>query len=227
MDYNLPGSPVHGMFPGKNTGEGCHFLLQGIFLTQGSNLCLLHWQVGSLSLSLQGSPWRVSAVQFSSVAQSCLTLCDPMNRSTPGLSVHHKLLESTQTHVHRVSDAIQPSHPLRPLLLLPPIPPSIRVFSNASTLCIRWPKYWSFSFSISPSSEHPGLISLRMDWLDLLVQRVRRLKSRKVLRAPPPVPTLQMDGNTSVCSSKQGGKSRGKATDPEGRSKQYEKQNQP
>ena len=70
----------------------------------------------------------------------------------------------TQTHVHRVGDAIQPSHPL----LLPPVPPSIRVFSNESTLLMMWPKYWSFSFSISPSSEHPGLISFRMDWLDLL-----------------------------------------------------------
>src|SRR5574342_254473 len=80
----------------------------------------------------------------------------------------HPLPEFTQTHVHRVSDAIQPSHPLRPLLLLPPIPPSIRVFSNESTLCMRWPKYWSFSFSIIPSKEIPGLISFRMDWLDLL-----------------------------------------------------------
>ena len=85
--------------------------------------------------------------QFSSVAQSRPTLCDPMNRSTPGLPVHHQLPEFTQTHVHRVSDAIQPSHPLSPLLLLPPIPPSIRVFSNESTLRIQWPKYWSFSFS--------------------------------------------------------------------------------
>ena len=106
--------------------------------------------------------------QFSSVGQSCPTLCDPMNRSTPGLPVHHQLPEFTQTHIHRVSDAIQPSHPLSPLLLLPPIPPSIRVFSNESTLCMRWPKYWSFSFSISPSKEHPGLISFRMDWLILL-----------------------------------------------------------
>ena len=109
-----------------------------------------------------------SSVQVSSVAQSCPTLCDPMNRSTPGLPVHHQLPELTQTHVHRVSDAIQPSHPLSSLLLLPPIPPSIRVFSNESTLLMRWPKYWSFSFSISPSNEHPGLISFRMDWLDLL-----------------------------------------------------------
>ena len=104
---------------------------------------------------------------FSSV-QSRLTLCDPMNCSTPGLPAHHQLPEFTQTHVHRVSDAIQPSHPLRPLLLLSPIPPGIRVFSNESTLRMRWPKYWRFSFSISPSNEHPGLISFRMDWLDLL-----------------------------------------------------------
>ena len=91
-----------------------------------------------------------------------------MNCSTPGLPVHHQLPEFTQTHVHRVSDAIQPSHPLsHPLFLLPPIPPSIRVFSNESTLFIRWPIYCSFSFSIIPSKEHPGLISFIMDWLDL------------------------------------------------------------
>ena len=109
-----------------------------------------------------------SSVQFSSVTQSCPTLCNPMNCSMPGLPVHHQLPEFTQTHVHRVSDAIQPSHPLRPLLLRPRIPPSIRVFSNESTLRMRWPKYWSFSFSISLSKEIPGLISFRMDWLDLL-----------------------------------------------------------
>ena len=106
--------------------------------------------------------------QFSSVAQFCPTLCDPMNRSMPGPSVHHQLLEFTQTHVHWVGDAIQPFILCRPLLLLPPIPPSLRVFSNASTLHLRWPKCWSFSFSISPSNEHPGLISFRMDWLHLL-----------------------------------------------------------
>ena len=91
-----------------------------------------------------------------------------MNRSTPGLPVYHQLPEFTQIHVHRVGDAIQPSHPLSSPLLLPLIPPSIRVFSNESALRIRCPKYWSFSFNISPSSEHPGLISFRMDWLDLL-----------------------------------------------------------
>ena len=91
-----------------------------------------------------------------------------MNLSTPGLPVHHQLPEFTQTHVHR---SVMPSSHLilcQPLLLLLPIPPSIRVFSNESNLCMRWPKYWSFSFSISPSKEHPGLISFRMDWLDLL-----------------------------------------------------------
>ena len=103
-----------------------------------------------------------------------------MNRRTPGLPVHHQLPEFTQTHVHRVSDAIQPlhSHPhlhphlhlilCHPLFLLPPILPSIRVFFNESTLRMRWPKDWSFSFSIIPSKEIPGLISLRMDCLDLL-----------------------------------------------------------
>ena len=121
---------------------------------------------GGTCYSREKREWE--SVQFSSVAQSCPTLCDPMNRSTPGLPVHHQLPEFTQTHVHRVGDAIQPSHLLLSLLLLPLIPPSIRVFSNESTLRMRWPKYWSFSFSIIPSKEHPGLISFRMDWLDLL-----------------------------------------------------------
>ena len=106
--------------------------------------------------------------QFSSVAQSCLTLCNPMYRSTPGLPVHHQLLEFTETHVHQVSDAMQPSHPLSSPFPPAPNPSSIRVSSNESTLRIRWPKYSSFSFSISPSKEIPGLISFRMDWLDLL-----------------------------------------------------------
>ena len=111
---------------------------------------------------------EIFSVQFSSVTQSCLTLCNPANHSTPGLPVHHQLPEFTQTHVHWVSDAIQPSRPLAfpspPALVFP----TIRVFSNESALRIRWPKYWSFSFNISPSNEHPGLISFRMDWLDLL-----------------------------------------------------------
>ena len=108
----------------------------------------------------------VQSVQFSSVAQSCPTLHDPVNCSTPGLPVHHQLPEFTQTHVHQ--EAIQPSHPLSSPFPPAPIHPSIRVFSSESTLSMRWPKYWSFSFSIIPSKEHPGLISFRMDCLDLL-----------------------------------------------------------
>ena len=113
----------------------------------------------------------MSVNQFRSVAQSCPTLCDPMDCSTPGLSVHHQLPEFTQTHVHWVGEAIQPSHHLSS--------PSLPAFSlsqhfwNESVLCIRWPKYWSFSLSISPSNEYSGLISFRMDWFDILaVQRI-------------------------------------------------------
>ena len=107
------------------------------------------------------------SVQFSSVAQLCLTLCDPMDCRTPGLPVHHQLLEFTQTHA---IELVMPSNHL--ILCCPFLPPlifpSIRVFSNESVLRIRWPKYWSFSFNISPSNEYSGLISFRMDWLDLL-----------------------------------------------------------
>ena len=106
--------------------------------------------------------------QIRSVAQSCPTLCDPMNRSMPGLPVHHQLPEFTQTHVHRVSDAIQPSHPLSSPSPPAPNPSQHQSLLNESTLCIRWLKYWSFSFSIIPSEEHPGLISFKMGWLDLL-----------------------------------------------------------
>ena len=136
--------------------KGCywHFLIAA-----GSSLCPLDPKVYLVKKAV----WDWNRVKFinlnkenisqlvSSVAQLCLTLCDPMNRSTPGLPVHHQLPEFAQTHVHWVNDAIQPSHPL-----FPPSPPasvfsSIRVFSNDSALRIRWPKYWSFSFSISPS----------------------------------------------------------------------------
>ena len=105
--------------------------------------------------------------QIRSVTQSCPTLCDAMNLSTPGLPVHHQLPEFKLMSI----ESVMPSSHLilcRPLLLLPQIPPSNRVFSNESTLCKRWPKYWSFSFSIIPSKEIPGIISFRMDWLDLL-----------------------------------------------------------
>ena len=147
----------HGVEQGFQPGE------------PGSRAHALHLNWTSLSR-------RMHSVQFSSVAQPCLTLCDPMDCSTPGLPVHRQFPEFTQTQVHWVSDAIQPSNTLRPLLLLPSIFPSIRVFSNESVPCIRWPKYWSFSFSISPSIEYSWLISFRMDWLDLLAVQ-RTLKS--------------------------------------------------
>ena len=125
-------------------------------------------------------------IQFSSLQSlSHVQLCDPMNRSTPSLPVHHQLPESTQTM--SIKSVMTSSHLIlsRPLLLLPPIPHSIRVFSNESTLPMRWPKYRSFSFSIILSKEHPGLISFRMDWLDLLAVQ-GTLKSllfiREVLR---------------------------------------------
>ena len=111
-----------------------------------------------------GLPRWLSSVQ----SLSCLTLCTPLDCSTPGFPVHHQHPELAQTHVHRVRDAIQPSHPLSSLLFLPSIFPIIRVFPSESVLHIRWPKYWSFSFSISPSNEYSGLMSFRMDWLDLL-----------------------------------------------------------
>ena len=148
--------------------------------------CRIHHLLASYNLSVaassdltghcseykvKGESFKVlgTSVQFSSVAQSCLTLCDPMDCSMPGFPVHQQLPELTQTHVHWVSDVIQPSHPLSspspPALIFP----SIRVFSNESVLHIRWPKDWSFSFSISPSSEYSGLISFRIDWFVLLV----------------------------------------------------------
>ena len=113
--------------------------------------------------------WRLAMFQFSSVTQSCPTLCDPMNHSTPGLPVHHQLPVFNQTRVHRVGDAIQPFHPLSSPSPSAPNPCQHQDLSNESTLRMRWPKYWSFSFSISPSNEPPGLISFRMDWLDHLV----------------------------------------------------------
>ena len=130
------------------------------------------------------SPWTTREVLFNSVAQSCPTLCDPMNHSTPGLPVCHQLPEFTQTHVHRVGDAIQPSHPLSSPS--PPAPPSIRVFSNESTLHMRWPKYCNFSFSIPPSKEHPGLISFRMDcWISLQSKGLSRVFSNTTVQKHP------------------------------------------
>ena len=106
------------------------------------------------------------SVQFRKVAQSCLTICDPMDCSKPGFPVYHQLMES-KTHIELLMSSNHLIH-CRSLLLLPSIFPSIRVFFNETVLHIRWPKYWSFSFSIRPSNEYSGLISFRTDWLDLL-----------------------------------------------------------
>ena len=123
------------------------------------------------------------SIQFSSVTQSCPTPCDPMNRSTPGLPVHHQLPRSTQIHVHRVGNAIQPSHSLSS-----PSPPALNLSQHQGLF--QWvnssyqvAKYWSFSFNISPSNEHPELISFRMDWLDLLaVQGTLRVLSNTTVQ---------------------------------------------
>ena len=115
-----------------------------------------------------GIKFRMKSSDLSSVTQSCLTVCDPMDCSTPGLPICHQLLQPAQTHAIK---SVMPSNHLFlccPLLFLPSILPSIRVFSNESVLCIRWPKYCSFSFSISPSNEYSVLISFRMDWFGLL-----------------------------------------------------------
>ena len=122
---------------------------------------------------------------FSSVAQSCPTLCDPMNCSTQGLPVHHNSWNLLKLMPIK---SVMPSNHLnlcRPLLLLPSIFPSISVFSSESVVCNRWPKYWSFSFSISPSNEYSGLISFKIDWLDLLaVQRIfKNLQQHHSLKA--------------------------------------------
>ena len=132
------------------------------------HFCQLWRKSGAIRYLTHLPPYQPPAIQFNSVIQSCLTLCDPMDCSTPGLPVHHQLPEFTQTHVHWTGDAIQPFHPLSSPSPPASVFPSVRVFSNESVLSIRWAKYWSFRFNISPSNEYSGLISFRMDWLDLL-----------------------------------------------------------
>ena len=168
MDCRLPASSVH--FSGKNTGAGCCFLLQGIFPTQGSKprpLCLLHWQVGSLPLC-PGKP------EVCIIHQSIQSLSSVWLFATPWTAACQASLSITksQSLLKLMSiESVMPSNHLvlcHPIFLPPSIFPSIRVFSNESVLRIRWPKYWSFSFSISPSSQHPGLMSFKINWFDLL-----------------------------------------------------------
>ena len=126
----------------------------------------IHSNVLAWRIPWTEEPGRQQSIQFSLVAQLCLTLCNPMNHSTPGLSITNSWNPPKPMSIESVMSS---NHLIlcHPLLLMPSIFPSIRVFSNESALCIRWTKYWSFSFNISPSNEHPGLI-FRMDWLDLL-----------------------------------------------------------
>ena len=170
-------------YPGKNTGVGCHFLSPGHLPDSRIEPTSPALQADSLPLSHIGRPiyWILLVIQSlsrvwlfcccCSVAKSCLTVCDPVNCSTPGFPGLPSLLEFVQTHLHWIIDTIQPSHPLCPLLLLPSIFLSIRVFFNELAHPIRWPKYWSFTFSISPTNEYSGLISFRIDWFDLLASK--------------------------------------------------------
>ena len=184
-----PQAPLSMEFSRQEYWNGLPFPSPGDLSNTGSNphlLSLLHWPSGYLSLAPPGKPshsLRSLKLKYSSelyvdmacslsccyysVTKSCPTLCDPINCSTSGFPVLHCLPEFAQTHVHWVSGDIQSSILCYPLLL-PSIFPSIRVFSNESVLSIRWPEYWSFSFSISSSSEYSRLISFRIDWLDLL-----------------------------------------------------------
>ena len=125
-------------------------------------------------------------VQLSSATQSCPPLCNPMNSSTPGFPVHYQFPEFTQTQIYLSIKSVIPSSHLilcHPLLLLLSISPRIRVFSNESTLCVRWPRYWSFSFSISTSNECPGMISFRMDcWISLQSKELARVFSNTIVQ---------------------------------------------
>ena len=200
MDCSLPGSSVHEILQAE---VGCHALLQGIFPIQVPNphtLCLLHWQAGSLPLApddaavllklfLHHSHLRVQPVVVQSLIP--VLLCDPTDCSTPDFPVLHHLLDLARIHVHWVTDAIQPPHPLSPPF--PPaleLMPSISVFSIELVLSIRWPKYWSFSFNISPSIsiQHwiPNQIAINfIDWFDLLAvqETLRSLLQHHSLKA--------------------------------------------
>ena len=166
MDSSMPSSPVHGDSPGKNTRVDFHDLLQGIFPTHRLKSGLPHCRQILYHLSHQGNPRILVWVQFS---------CSVMSDSLRPMDCTHQAFLSITNFLNllklmSVESVMPPNHFIlcRPLLLLPSIFPSIRVFSSQSVLCIRWPKYWSFSLSISPSNEYSELISFKIDWLVLL-----------------------------------------------------------
>ena len=175
MDCSLPGSSVHGILQARILEWVAMPCSRG-FSWPRDRTCISYVSCIGRQVLYHYHTWESQRrFQFSSVAQSCPTLCNPINRSTPGLPVHHQLLESTQTHVHWVGDAIQPSHPLSSLS-----PPALNLYQHQGLF--KWinsphqvAKYWSFSFNISPTNEHTGLISFRIDWLDpLAVQGTRK-----------------------------------------------------
>ena len=178
VDVRDPGSiPTSGRYPGEGNGNALQYSYLENPLDRG-RLQSMHlktvghdWSDLAHTVEVEARPHPLLLpipVQFSSVIQSCPTLCDPMDCNTLGFPVHHQHPELAQTHVHWVGDTIQPSHlPSSPSL------PAFNLsqhqdFSKESFLHIRWPKYWSFSFNISPSNEYSGLISFWIDWLDLL-----------------------------------------------------------
>ena len=162
MDHSPPGSSVQGISQARITGMGCHFLLQGIFQTLGSNSHLLHWQANSLPF------WEAAKCILLLFSHSVMSnsLC-PMECSTPGFPVLHSLPEFAQTHVHWVSEAIQPSRPLSPPFPALSLSQHQGLFHWVGSLH-QWPKYWSFTFSISHSNEYSVFISFRIDRFDLL-----------------------------------------------------------
>ena len=168
MNCSSAGSPLYGILQARILEWVAISFSRGFSQPRDGTVSLKSPALASRFFTTSATWEAPEYSQFSSVTQSCPTLCDLMDCSTPDLPIHHQLPELTQTHVHWVGDAIQPSHPQSPLLLPPSIFPSINVFSNESALHIRWPKYWGFSFNISHSNEYSGLIFFRMDWLDLL-----------------------------------------------------------
>ena len=175
MNHSLPGSSVHS--PGKNTGVSSHFHLQGIFLTHGLNPGLRHILY---HLSHQGSP-QFPSVQLFSCVQLFMTPWTAARKASLSITNSRSLLKLISIEL------VMPSNCLifyRPLCLLPSIFPSITVFSNESVLHIRWPKYWSFSFSISHSNKHPGLISFTMaSWISLQSKGLSRVFSNTTVQS--------------------------------------------